>query len=162
MNRHRKLCRFKIVGEVLMNKRIKEFIKSIVRIDDSSVRLSRGIAIGFFFGISIFWGLQIVLALVFAQLLNANRKTAVIMTAVSNPFTTPFIYPLCYKIGHYIINDPVRNIDYSSLVSIKDLLNLGLPFLEAILAGTTAAGIAGGALLYFVSKKYLDKRKSLN
>jgi len=108
---------------------------------------------------SIFWGLQIVLALVFAQLLKANRKTAVIMTAVSNPFTTPFVYPLCYKIGHFIINDPVKSVDYSLLVSVKDVLNLGLPFLEAILAGTTVAGLAGGVILYFVSKKYLDKRK---
>ncbi|HNX23435.1 MAG TPA: DUF2062 domain-containing protein [Spirochaetota bacterium] len=142
-----------------MDKRIKEFIKSIVRINDSSARLSRGIAIGFFFGLSIFWGLQIVLALVFAQLLNGNRKTAVIMTAISNPFTTPFIYPLSYKIGHFIINDPERSVDYSSLVSVKDVLNLGLPFLEAILAGTTVAGLAGGIVLYIASKKYLEKRK---
>ncbi len=142
-----------------MVNRVKEFFKSILRINDSSTRLSRGIAIGFFFGVSIFWGLQIVLALAFAQFLNANRKTAVIMTAVSNPFTTPFIYPLCYKIGHFIINDPERSVDYGSLVSVKDIINLGLPFLEAILAGTTFVGIAGGVLLYIISKMYLDKRK---
>jgi len=35
-------------GEVFMEKRIKEFIKSIVRINDSPERLSRGLAIGFF------------------------------------------------------------------------------------------------------------------
>jgi len=143
-----------------MDKRIKNFIKSILRLDDSPARLSRGIAIGFFFGMSIFWGLQIVLAMVFAQLFNANRKAAVIMTAVSNPFTTPVIYPLCYKIGHFLINDPVMSIDYSSLDSVRDLLNLGLPFFEAILAGTTVAGIAGGAVIYFISKKFLDKRKT--
>jgi hypothetical protein len=151
----------KIAWKPDMEKRIKKFIKSIVRIDDTPVRLSRGIAFGFFFGMSIFWGLQMVLALIFAQMLNANRKTAVLMTAVSNPFTTPFIYPLCYKIGHLIINDPVRSVDYSSLISFKDVLNLGLPFLEAILAGTTVAGITGGIVLYIVSKKYLDKRKKI-
>jgi len=143
-----------------MKKNIKEFIKKVVTLDDSPERISRGIAIGFFFGLSIFWGLQIILALLFAQLLHANRKAAVIMTGVSNPFTTPIIYPLCYKIGHFVINDPVKSVDYNSLSSIKDIINLGLPFLEAILTGTIIAGFAGGAILYFITKKYFEKRKA--
>jgi len=143
-----------------MRKNIKEFIKKVAALDDSPESISRGIAIGFFFGLSIFWGLQILLALIFAQLLHANRKAAVIMTAVSNPFTTPIIYPLCYNIGHFIINDPVKSVDYNSLSSVKDIINLGLPFLEAILTGTILLGGAGAAVLYFISKKYLEKRKA--
>ncbi len=143
-----------------MRKNIKEFIKKVAALDDSPERISRGIAIGFFFGLSIFWGLQILLALLFAQLLHANRKAAVIMTAVSNPFTTPIIYPLCYNIGHLIINDPVKSVDYNSLRSVNDIINLGLPFLEAILTGTILLGGAGAAVLYFISKKYLEKRKA--
>jgi len=142
--------------------RIKKFIQNVASINDTPESLSRGIAIGFFFGVSIFWGLQIILALLFAQLLKGNKKAAAIMTAVSNPLTTPLIYPGCYKIGHFIVNDPEKNIDYSAISTLVDIINMGLPFIEAMLAGTFIAGSAGALVCYIASKKYLMHRKRHN
>lgn len=139
--------------------RIKRFIRSVVTITDTPESLSRGIAIGFFFGVSMFWGLQIILAVLFAQILWGNKKAAAIMTAVSNPITTPLIYPASYKIGHFIVNDPERIINYSAISNVSDIINMGLPFLEALLAGTVILGAAGGAACYIAVKKYLTHRK---
>lgn len=145
-----------------MHRRIKEFIKRLFMISDTPESLSRGIAIGFFFGVSIFWGLQIILAVIFAQILKGNKKAAAVMTAVSNPVTTPLIYPASYKIGHFIVNDPERIIDYSSITTLRDILDLGIPFIEAILAGTVIVGAAGGLACYITAKKYLIHRKHHN
>lgn len=142
-----------------MFSRIKGFAKKLFTITDTPESLSRGIGIGFFFGVSIFWGLQIILAVVSAQILKGNKKAAALMTAVSNPVTTPLIYPASYKIGHLIVNDPERIVDYSGISTLRDIIGMGLPFIEAILTGTLISGTAGGLVCYITVKKYLKLRK---
>ncbi|NLV67077.1 MAG: DUF2062 domain-containing protein [Spirochaetes bacterium] len=139
--------------------RIKEFFHKIIKINDTPESLARGIAIGFFFGVSIFWGLQILLSLLFAQIFRGNKKASIIMTAVSNPLTTPFIYSASYKIGHLIINDHEKIIDYSVISTIRDILDLGLPFIEAIFTGTLIVGLSGSTICYFTAREYLKRRK---
>lgn len=142
-----------------MTGKLKELVHKITKINDTPESLARGIAIGFFFGVSIFWGLQILLSLVFAQIFKGNKKASIIMTAVSNPLTTPFIYSASYKIGHFIVNDQEKIIDYSAISTFRDILDLGLPFIEAIFTGTIIVGLSGGIACYFTAREYLKRRK---
>jgi len=137
----------------------RKFIHRVIRINDTPESLARGIAIGFFFGVSIFWGLQIILSLLFTQLFRGNKKASIIMTAVSNPLTSPFIYSASYKVGHFIINDPEKKIDYSSISTLRDIAEMGLPFIEAILTGTFIVGLTGSVICYFAAGEYLRRRE---
>ena len=79
---------------------VLRFIKTrILHIDDSPDRIARGIAIGLFTAYLPLFGLHIILALLLAAILRANKVMAILFVWVSNPFTAAFIYYPCYKVG---------------------------------------------------------------
>lgn len=92
---HRLLIRFRPV---------LRFIKTrILHIDDSPERIARGIAVGLFAGWLPLMGLHIVLGLLFAAVMRANKAMAVLFVWVSNPLTAVFIYYPCYWVGRFIL-----------------------------------------------------------
>ena len=59
--------------------------------------VARGVAIGFFVGLLIPMGVQIIIAVAIAFLLKANKVMAIACTWISNPWTAIIIYPFqCY------------------------------------------------------------------
>jgi uncharacterized protein len=78
---------------------MKAWLLKLVNVRDTPEALARGLAIGFFFGVSFFWGLQILLAVLFSHLVRGNKVVAGAMTAVSNPLTSLPLYSLCYFVS---------------------------------------------------------------
>lgn len=60
--------------------------------------VARGVALGMFFGLSIPFA-QAPAAALLAVPLRANLPVAALVTFISNPLTTPFIYLAAYEIG---------------------------------------------------------------
>jgi uncharacterized protein len=75
-----------------ISRQVRGWMKKLVGVTDSNEALARGAAVGFFFGVSFFWGLQILLAIIGAQLLRGNKVVAASMTAISNPATSLPLY----------------------------------------------------------------------
>jgi uncharacterized protein len=127
----------------------------LLQVRDTPEALARGLAIGFFFGASAFWGLQAVLAVLASHLLRGNKVVAAAMTAISNPLTNLPVYGLSFVIGHTIVGGSAAHPDFGAVHSLEGFLALGPSFLLAMLVGTTLIGLAGAAALYLASGRLL-------
>lgn len=89
---------------LIRSRPLLRFVKfRILHIDDSPQRMARGIAIGFFVAYLPVLGLHMLLALVIAGLLRANKALAVMAVWICNPFTLAMIYYPCYRLGHMVL-----------------------------------------------------------
>jgi uncharacterized protein (DUF2062 family) len=83
---------------------VLRFVKfRVLHIDDSEQRMSRGIAIGVFVAYSPFFGLHMLIALILAQLIRANKALAVMAVWLSNPLTFVFVYYPSYLLGRLVL-----------------------------------------------------------
>jgi uncharacterized protein (DUF2062 family) len=123
---------------------------------DTPEALARGLAVGFFFGVSFFWGLQILLAVLASLLVRGNKVVAAAMTAVSNPLTTLPLYSLCYFVGHLIMGGNDNHPDFTLVHSLEGFLALGPSFFVTMLIGTTVVGLLGAIVIYFSSERLLE------
>ena len=129
------------------------WVRKLVKVKDTPEALARGLAVGFFFGVSFFWGLQIALAVLVSHLVRGNKVVAAAMTAVSNPLTTLPLYTLCYLVGHVLVGGSDTLPDFATVHSIQDFFALGPHFFITMILGTTLVGAAGGVILYFSSNR---------
>jgi hypothetical protein len=134
---------------------MRAWIRNLVKVKDTPEALARGLAVGFFFGVSFFWGLQIALAVLVSYLVRGNKVVAAAMTAVSNPLTSLPLYSLCYLIGHLLIGGEDTLPDFAKVHSIQEFLALGPHFFVTMLVGTTLVGVVGGVAVYFSSNRLL-------
>ena len=134
---------------------MRALVRRLVQVRDTPEALARGLAVGFFFGVSLFWGLQLMLAVLASHLVRGNKVVAAIMTAVSNPLTSLPLYSLCYLVGHLVLGGEDPLPDFSLVRGLEGLLSLGPRLLVTMLVGTTAVGLAGSAVVYFSSSRLL-------
>jgi uncharacterized protein (DUF2062 family) len=128
---------------------------NLVKVRDTPEALARGLAVGFFFGVSFFWGLQIALAVLVSYLVRGNKVVAAAMTAISNPLTSLPLYSLCYLVGHLLIGGQDTLPDFGQVHSIQGFLALGPHFFVTMLVGTTLVGLVGGVAVYFSANRLL-------
>ncbi len=112
----------------------------------------RGVALGMFTGILIPMG-QIPASAVLALPLRANVPAAALTTFFTNPFTTPFLFILYYKVGGWVLQ-----LGGTSAGAAKATMGDGgwLQWLAADVGLPTAVGMAicavvGGLLGYCVT-----------
>jgi len=84
-------------------KRLKRLYLRVVTAKGSPRQVAAGLAVGVFWGLSPLWLLQTLLALVSATALNVSRIPAAIGVHISNPITAPFIYPITWKVGDFLL-----------------------------------------------------------
>jgi uncharacterized protein (DUF2062 family) len=111
--------------------------------------IPRGVALGMFTGILIPMG-QIPASAVLALPLRANVPAAALTTFFTNPFTTPFLFILYYKVGGWVLH-----LSGTSAAQAKTVADAGwLEWFAADVGLPTAVGMAicavlGGILGYF-------------
>ena len=135
--------------------RIRAWIGGVLRVKDTPEALARGLAIGLFFGVSFFWGLQIALAVLASWLLRGNKVIAAAMTAISNPLTTLPLYSFCYFVGHLIVGGADALPDFDAVHDLQGFLALGPHFFVTMLVGTTLVGAVGAVAVYFSANRLL-------
>ncbi|MBN1607899.1 MAG: DUF2062 domain-containing protein [Polyangiaceae bacterium] len=134
---------------------MRVWIRDLVKVKDTPEALARGLAVGFFFGTSFFWGLQIALAVLVSYLVRGNKVVAAAMTAVSNPLTSLPLYSLCYFVGHLVVGGRDTRPDFSVVHSVQGFVALGPHFFTTMLVGTTLVGLVGAVVVYFSSNRLL-------
>ena len=114
--------------------------------------IPRGVALGMFTGILIPMG-QIPASAVLALPLRANVPAAALTTFFTNPFTTPFLFILYYKVGGWALH-----LAGTSASEAKSAVadNSWLHWLAADIGAPTALGMAicavlGAVISYFVT-----------
>jgi len=135
---------------------MRRWIGKLLQVRDTPEALARGLAVGFFFGVSFFWGMQIVLAVFISYLLGGNKVMAAAMTAVSNPLTSLPLYSLCYVVGHFVMGGSGTHPDFSRIHSLEGFFALGPHFFLTMLIGTTLVGLVGALAVYVCSQRLLE------
>jgi len=83
-------------------RKLKSYYSKLIRSKGSVHSIAMGIAIGIFMSVAIPLG-QILIAILLAFLFKAHRGMAVLFTFVSNPYTTPILYPTACLVGARIL-----------------------------------------------------------
>lgn len=85
-----------------MYKKAHAAFKQLFTLNDDPRKIAGGFAIGSFYGVTPFVGMQIILAMLTSGLLKRNKLAATIGVINTNWVKGLFIYPLNYKLGAWI------------------------------------------------------------
>ncbi len=124
----------------------------LARIQSEPDAIARGMALGLFIGFTPTFGVQIILALLFAFLLRQNKIATFIGVWVTNPLTAPFIYGLEYEIGRVLLGYPsIGSPDFSADLSWK----MGVQVGEPLLLGCLVLGIPAAIIGYSLTVRFI-------
>lgn len=82
----------------------RPIVNRILHLDDSPHRIALGVFLGFVVGWTPTMGAQIVLYLIIAYLLRANRASGVLPVLLTNPLTALPVYVFNWRIGRWIMH----------------------------------------------------------
>ena len=127
----------------------------ICRSSKNPESLARGVGLGLFIGFLPTIGFQIILALLLAGFLNANKLVAVLGTLVTNPFTAIPIGAFSLWLGDWILPGTslaeisLKNFELSKILDSSG--HLGLSYLLGCLILSVFSSLIGyGAVkIYF-------------
>ena len=131
---------------------LKQFISdNITHSKESNVKMAASIGLGFFFGVSPFWGYHMILAGVVAHFLKLNKIIAIASSNIRLPPLIPFIVYGGFVMGNWIFNKPVT-------ITLKTVMDqpIGESLIEYVVGSLTLGLIA--ALLGFCFSYLLLKR----
>ncbi len=112
--------------------------------DESPWRVALALAVGVFLSFTPFWGFQTLLALLVAWIFRLNRAVTVAGTWINLPWFAPFVYAGALKIGAAL------------MPHLSGLAGLSV----WLLLGSTALGIAAGALTWIIAYAAIRARRA--
>ncbi|AFZ48113.1 Protein of unknown function DUF2062 [Cyanobacterium stanieri PCC 7202] len=131
----------------------KYFIWRIRHLQEQPKAIARGFAIGVFTGSFPFFGLQMIVALLLAIILKANKVTAMMGTWISNPFTYVPIFLFNYQIGTFILEKifhiKLNYLDEFDSESWQNLADSGLEITITLLIGSFFVGLILSIIAYY-------------
>ena len=121
-----------------------------VRLYASPEDMARGVAIGLFVSVTPTSGLQMILAIFLASLLKGNQLIAALLTWVTNPVTTPFIYAATYWIGTlFLTSPPLKELLAQDLSVMQLLSRMGWRVFASLMIGGLLSGTVLGVIGYY-------------
>jgi len=137
-------------------------LKTIYRYLSQSSRdiesLSRGVGIGLFIGFLPLLGLQIVLALLFAGIFNANRLVASLGTLITNPITSIPLGMFSVAVGNAILPGESVGRFTDMEITWTSISGATGPLFTAYITGCLVTSVVSGVLGYFGTKLYFSIR----
>lgn len=125
--------------------------------------ITKGIALGLFFGLLPIYGFQIISCIAIALLIRANLSASVLFTCVTNPITIPFVLIWQYNFGKWITGTilwqklPISAHVPNSLLSKSGPLLIGCS-LSAIVIALTAYLLSITFWDFFAEHKKSDSK----
>ncbi|MCF8242043.1 MAG: DUF2062 domain-containing protein [Melioribacteraceae bacterium] len=167
MNDFKKLARWSTYKKLTSKKDIKKFLKKIVSLNAKPSHIAFSIALGIFIGMLIPIGLQTVIALPFALMLECNLFLTMGATLISNPVTVVPMYYSAIRIGEYLTSSEIswdkvnRIFEYPTFQNFADLGKEGLII---FFTGSFIQGIIAALIIYLITNQfvvYARKRKDI-
>lgn len=159
-----------------MSPRIRRFLTWLIRLRGSPRAIAGGAAIGMVIAFTPTPGLQILLALGLATLMNASRPAAVVPTLLSNPLTTVPIYAFTYLVGSFFwagpdaatVSDALREAaeGFSSSTppalraQLDVLLALGVDVFACLWIGGLIVGALAAAVTYPIALRTVESLRA--
>lgn len=144
-----------MIGWVKIRGKIQEAIAA----DSDERSLAAGFAVGVFFSFTPLVTLHMVLALLVALVFRFNKMTTIAGAWVNNPYTMPFVFYGCFRLGELILGIRVTPPSFESY-TLETVLKAAVPYAAPLFLGTTIVGLAAAALGYVVVYRIAVKVKS--
>ncbi|AEA33909.1 DUF2062 domain-containing protein [Hippea maritima] len=135
----------------------RQLLRQILSLEDSPKKIAASFAVGVFISISPFFGFHTILAVTLSILFKLNKVATITGSWINNPWTTPAVYYLDYKIGAFILNDSSRfNL---RPFSFEHYLHDGKNAFWDIFVGSIAFGMVVSIVSYFLIKYIVERYK---
>lgn len=140
-----------------------------LRVESTPTAFARGLAVGVFAGWFPLFGLQTIISVALAAIVDGNKVIAAIGTWVSNPVTYLPIYWFNFQLGRFLLGTQEQAFTLNSLKSWDNLAKLGQEFILALFLGSLVGGLVAGCLAYGIGwygmtrwKQRHSQRKSID
>lgn len=127
-----------------------------IRLQATPEQISRGFALGIFWGMFPLPGLQMAIAVVSAAILRGSKLAAAAGTWFSNPLTTLPLTAFNFHVGQTVLGREWEDLPTENLGSLDTVLELGTDFITSYLLGCLIVGLAFGVVSYFVGIPIVD------
>ena len=134
----------------------QEFKRQLGELRGKPHKISLGMAIGVFVGITPTVPFHTLLAVSIAVLLRASKLAAALGVWVCNPLTIPLFYYGSYRLGRYVLGLP--ELDLPSDYSFLSIMKLGKHVTVAMLHGGVLLGILPALLAYVLTYKFTSSQ----
>ncbi len=139
--------------------KIRGKIQEAIAADSDERSLAAGFAVGVFFSFTPLVTLHMVLALAVTLVFRFNKMTTIVGAWVNNPYTMPFVFYGCFRLGEWILGIQVTPPSFESY-TVETFLKAAVPYAAPLFLGTTIVGLAAAALGYVVVYRIAVKVKS--
>jgi uncharacterized protein len=152
--------------------RIRPVLRWVIKLRSSPRAIASGLGMGTFIAFTPTIGIQLILAVVVATLLNMNRPAALVPVWITNPVTVAPIYTFNYWLGIQFVGGPPltevsglfidigKTMAHLEFWNIKDqflaVLHIGWDIFIPLLIGSLLVGVVSGLLVTFFSFKLLS------
>jgi uncharacterized protein (DUF2062 family) len=138
--------------------RVRRFLVWLVRLRGSPEAIAGGAAVGMFVAFTPTMGVQTVLALALATVVNANRPVAIVPIWITNPVTAAPIYAFTYYVGSFFwpgprvsvvaraLADASRELASLDALALRQQLGVFLDLGVDVFAALTIGGILVGGI----------------
>lgn len=125
----------------------------LVRLRAEPDAIARGMALGLFVGMTPTFGIQMILALLFAFILRQNKIAALVGVWITNPLTAPIIYGVQYEVGRVLLglSHPERAIQFN----YETLSSLGWQVASPLCLGSAVIGIPVALIGYALTLHFI-------
>jgi uncharacterized protein (DUF2062 family) len=152
--------------------RTRPVLRWVIKLRSSPRAIAGGLGLGTFIAFTPTVGIQLILAVIAATLLDLNRPASLVPVWITNPITVAPIYTFNYWLGTKIFPGPPlaevsglfidigRTLTRLEFWDIKEqffaILLMGKEILIPLIIGSLIVGAVTGTLTYLVSLKLLS------
>ena len=140
-------------------KRIRDKLHEAIREETDAKELAGGFAVGVFFSFTPLLSLHMALALLVAILFRLSKVAAVAGAWVNNPYTMPFVFYACFRLGKRILGVHLPTPVFDRL-ALAEILKVAKPYAAPLFLGTTIVGALAAALAYVIVYRIAIRVKS--
>ncbi len=140
-------------------KKIRDKLHEAIGEERNERSLAAGFAVGVFFSFTPLVSLHMVLALLVAVIFRLSKVAAVAGAWVNNPYTMPFVFYACFRLGKWIMGAHIPTPAFDQL-ELATILRAAKPYAAPLFLGTTIVGILAALLAYVIVYRIAVRVKS--
>ncbi len=140
-------------------KKIRDKLHEAIRGETNEKALAAGFAVGVFFSFTPLVSLHMVLALLVAIIFRLSKVAAMAGAWVNNPYTMPFVFYACFRLGKWLLNVHIPTPAFADL-NLATILKVARPYAAPLFLGTTVVGLLAALLAYVIVYRIAVRVKS--
>ena len=140
-------------------KKIRDKLHEAIDEETSAKNLAAGFAVGVFFSFTPLVSLHMVLALLVAIIFRLSKVAAVAGAWVNNPYTMPFVFYACFRLGKWILGVHIPTPVFNQL-QLATILKAAKPYAAPLFLGTTIVGALAAVPAYVIVYRIAVRVKS--